>query len=112
LDDTLPDAQLLSIKKVDDHFIEIVQFLSTVMAPHKYIVIQKKQLVVCDADFQLIARQLYKMGPDEILRICVMESKIPLILEEAHEGITRGNYVGKEKTVEGSQSWPLVAHST
>jgi hypothetical protein len=35
------------------------------------------------------------MGPYEILRICVMGSKIPLILEEAHEGITRGNYVGK-----------------
>jgi hypothetical protein len=29
LEDTLPDAQLLSIKKFDDHFSEIGQFLST-----------------------------------------------------------------------------------
>jgi hypothetical protein len=29
LDDTLPDAQLLAIRKFDDHFTEIVQFLST-----------------------------------------------------------------------------------
>jgi hypothetical protein len=42
LDDTLPDAQLLAIRKVDDHFVEIVQFLSTRMAPHEYTVIQKK----------------------------------------------------------------------
>ena len=36
LEDTLPDAQLLSIIKVDDHFIEIVQFLSTGMSPCDY----------------------------------------------------------------------------
>jgi hypothetical protein len=37
--DTLPDAQLLAIRKVDDHFIEIVQLLSTGMAPHEYTII-------------------------------------------------------------------------
>jgi hypothetical protein len=58
------------------------------MAPHKYTFIQKKQMVVFTAYFQLIAGQLYKMGPDEILRICVIEFEIPLILAEAHKGIT------------------------
>jgi hypothetical protein len=38
------------------------------------------------------------MGPDEILRRCVMEAERPLILVEAHEGITGGNYAGKETT--------------
>jgi hypothetical protein len=28
LEDTLPDAQLLAIRRIDDHFVEIVQFLS------------------------------------------------------------------------------------
>jgi hypothetical protein len=42
LEDTLPDAQLLSIIRVDDHFIEIVQFLSTGMTPSEYTIIQKK----------------------------------------------------------------------
>jgi hypothetical protein len=58
------------------------------MIPREYTVIQKKKLVVHAADFSLIAGQLYKMGLDEILRRCVMEEKIPLILAEAHEGIT------------------------
>jgi hypothetical protein len=70
----------LAIKKVNDHFTEIVQFLSIGMAPREYTVIQKKKLVVCAADFSLIAGQLYKMGPNEILRRCVMEAEIPLIL--------------------------------
>ena len=80
LEDTLSDAQLLTIRKIDDHFAEIVQFLLTGMAPSDYTIPRKKQLVVCVADFSLIAGQLYKMGPDEILRRCVMEAENPMIL--------------------------------
>jgi hypothetical protein len=96
LEDTLPDAQLLAIRKVDDHFVEIVQFLSTRMESCEYTVIQKKQLVVQAADFSLIAGQIYKMGSNEILRRCVMEEERPLILEESHEGIAGGHYARKE----------------
>jgi hypothetical protein len=39
MEDTLPDAQLLAIIKVDDHFTEKFQFLSTRMAPHEYTII-------------------------------------------------------------------------
>jgi hypothetical protein len=62
LEDTLSDAQLLAIRKVDDHFTEIVQFLSTGMAPSDYTIIQKKQLVVRTADFSLIARTTIQDG--------------------------------------------------
>jgi hypothetical protein len=61
LEDTLPDPKLLAIRKFDDHFAEIVQFLPTGMEPREYTIIQKKQLVVCTANFQLIAGELYKM---------------------------------------------------
>jgi hypothetical protein len=73
LEDALPDAQLLAIRKIDGHFVEILQFLSIGMAPSDYTIPQKKQLVVRTANFSLIAGQLYKIGPDEILRRCVME---------------------------------------
>jgi hypothetical protein len=111
LDDTLLDAQLLAIRKFDDHFTNIVQYMSTRMAPREYTIIQKKQLVVRTADFQLIVGHLYKMGTDEILRRCVMESKIPLILAEAHEGIKGGNYAWKEttqKVLRASLWWPTL----
>jgi hypothetical protein len=38
LEDTLLDAQLLAIRRIDDHFVEIVQFLSTGMAPSEYTI--------------------------------------------------------------------------
>ena len=47
------------------------------------------------ADFNLIAGQLYKMGPDEILRKCVLEHEKPQILAEAHSGAVGGHYAGK-----------------
>ena len=43
------------------------------------------------ADFSVIVGQLYKMRPDEKLRICVMEEERALILEKYHEGIAGGH---------------------
>jgi hypothetical protein len=45
------------------------------MAPSEYTIPQKKQLVVCAAKFSLIAGKIYNMGPDEILRRCVLEEE-------------------------------------
>jgi hypothetical protein len=81
------------------------------MAPSEYTIPQKKQLVVSIANFSLIVGQLYKMGPDEILRRCVMEAERPLILIEAHEGIARGHYVRKEiaqKVLRVGLLWPTL----
>jgi transposase InsO family protein len=62
-------------------------------------------------DFSLIVGQLYKMGPDEILRRCVMEEEQPMILMEAHEGIAGGHYTGKEtvqKVLRAGLWWPTL----
>jgi hypothetical protein len=67
--------------------------------------------VVRIADFSLIVGQLYKMGPDEILRRCVMETWYLLILAEAHEGIVRGHYTGKataHKVLRAGLWWPTL----
>jgi hypothetical protein len=66
------------------------------MVPFEMTVAQKKQLVVKVIDYQLIAGNLYKMGADGILRRYVLEHERPIILEEAHNGIVGGHYVGRE----------------
>jgi hypothetical protein len=38
LEDTLPDAQLLAIRNIDDHFTDIVWFVSTRMTPSEYTI--------------------------------------------------------------------------
>jgi hypothetical protein len=42
LEDTLMDSRLLAIRNIDDHFVKIVQFMSTRMAPSEYTITQKK----------------------------------------------------------------------
>ena len=72
---------------------------------------QKKQLVVRAADFTLIAGQLYKMGPDEILHRCILEHEKPLILAEAHSRAAGGHYAGKatvQKILTAGLWWPTL----
>jgi hypothetical protein len=51
------------------------------------------------------------MGPDEILRRCIMEIERPLILAEANEGITGGHYAGRvtvQKVLRVGLWWPTL----
>jgi hypothetical protein len=48
--------------------------------------------------YQLIVENLYKLGTDGILRHCVLQHERLMILEETHDGISGGNYIGKETT--------------
>ena len=80
MEDSLPDAQLFSIHIGDDYFTNIIEFLTIGIAPTEYIEKQRKQLVVKATDFTIIARQLYKLGLDEILRWYVLTHERPLIL--------------------------------
>lgn len=62
-------------------------------------------------DFTLIARQLYKLGSYEILRIYVLEHEWRRILEEAHARVVGGHYVGKiiaQKVLIVGVWWPTV----
>lgn len=52
---------------VDEHFVDIIEFLSMVVALEAYTTQQKKELVVKAADFSVIAGNLYKMGSDEVM---------------------------------------------
>jgi len=112
LDDNLPDAQLFSVRMVDDHFWDVIQFLNTRVAPDEYTTTQKKKLVICATDFQLIVGKLYKLGLDEILRRYVLEHERHTILAEAHGGLARGYYVGKEtaKKIPRIELWWPTQH--
>jgi hypothetical protein len=68
-------------------------------------------MVVRAANYQLIAKHLYKMGAYNILRRCVLEHERPSILAEAHEGIPGGHYAGKDttqKVLHVGLWWPTI----
>ena len=51
----------------DKHLEDIINFLTTRIAPERYSFQQKKEIVVRTTDFFVIEGNLYKMGNDEIL---------------------------------------------
>jgi hypothetical protein len=95
LENNFSDAHLFSVWVVDEYFADIIEYLSTGVAPKDFSTVQKKNLVVRDADYLLILGHLYKMGTNNILRRCVLEHERSRILVEYHEGIVGGHYVGK-----------------
>jgi hypothetical protein len=98
LEDNFPNAQLFSVQVADEYFADIIEYLSTGTAPLEFITMQRKNMVVRVSYYQLIVGHLYNMGSYVILRRCVLEHERPINLEEAREGIARGNYARKSTT--------------
>ena len=111
LKDNLSDAQLFLVHIVVDYFKDIIEFLNTGTASTEYREKQKKQLVVKATNFTLITGQLYKFGPDDILRKYVLDHERPMIFDEEHAGILGGHYSGKptaHKILTVGLWWPTL----
>jgi hypothetical protein len=65
------------------------------VAPPDFTVVQKNKLVVKETNYQLITRNLYKLGAYGIIRRCVLEHERHMILSESHAGVVGGHYAGK-----------------
>jgi hypothetical protein len=66
LEGNFPDAQLVSVQIANEYFAYIIQYLSVGTVPRDYSTVKKKNLVAHAVNYQLIVRQLYKMGADRI----------------------------------------------
>jgi hypothetical protein len=111
LEYNFPDVKQFLVHVVDEYFSNIIELLSTGVAPQYFSTVQNKNMVVIVANYQLISIHLYKMGTYIILRRCVLEHERPRILIEAHEGIVGGNYEGKatvQKVLRVGLWWPTV----
>jgi len=106
-----PYSQPFVVRVVDEHFVNIIYFLTIRVAPTKYTIRHKKELVVRAANFSLINGHMYKMGSDEIFHRYVPEHERYNILVEVHGGAMGGNYIGKEivqKVLRVGLWWPTV----
>lgn len=74
LEEGLSDAHLFVVQVADDHFVDIIQFLTIGTTLEGYSTKKNKELMVKVSDFYvywwniaLIMGNLYNMGTDEIL---------------------------------------------
>jgi hypothetical protein len=88
-------------------------FLTIGTIPDGYSATQKKNMVVCVAQYHLITIQLYNLVLENILRRCILDHERPDILWECHSGVAGGHVGGKETSQKILQEifwWPTMSN--
>ncbi|XP_059068626.1 transposon Tf2-1 polyprotein [Cryptomeria japonica] len=99
VNEDFPDGQLFKIAVLPSWYEKLGQYLSTATIPGDMSPSERRKLALKSTMFQLIQGLLYKLGPDGILRRCVLEEEIPRVLRESHEGLA-GGHMGPDTTAQ------------
>ena len=94
INDELPDAQLFVVEVVSNEYADIINYLSLQILPPHFTPKQQRQLIYVASLYTIIGGTLYKLGKDEILRRCIMQSEVPSILEGCHDDPCGGHFAG------------------
>lgn len=111
MDEGLPDAQLFVVHVEDNHFVDIIHFLTMAMAPKGYTSQKKKELVVHVEKILVIVGHLYNMVADEILQRYVPNFERDNILAKAYGGAVGEHYARKvtvQKILHAILWWPML----
>eukprot|EP00253_Pinus_taeda_P035367 PITA_35367 len=109
VDDQMPDEHLFSISVLSPWFADIVNYLVLAQFLPHLSSKEKSKIVRKSAPFTWIGGNLFKLGPDQILRKCVREEEVFDILLTYHDGPCGGHFVAKRTTfkiLEARYYWP------
>eukprot|EP00253_Pinus_taeda_P017782 PITA_17782 len=111
MDDQMPDEHLFAISVLSPWFVDIANYLvSAQFSPHLSSK-EKSRIVRKSASFTWIRGNLFKLGPDKILRRCVREEEVFDILLTCHDGPFGGHFVAKRtafKILQVGYYWPTL----
>eukprot|EP00253_Pinus_taeda_P029421 PITA_29421 len=98
VDDQMPDEHLFAISVLSPWFADIANYLvSAQFLPHLSSK-EKSKITRKSAPFTWIGGNLFKLGPDKILRRCVREEEVFDILLTCHDGPCGGPFAAKRTT--------------
>eukprot|EP00253_Pinus_taeda_P027084 PITA_27084 len=98
VDDQMPDEHLFSISILSPWFADIANYLVSAQFPLHLSSKEKSKIVRKSAPFTWIGGNLFKHGPDHILRRFVREEEVFDILLTCHDGPCGGNFAAKKTT--------------
>ena len=103
--------QLFAVHVMDGNFEDITHFQTTRTTSEGYSIQQNKELVVRVTYFFVIARNIYKMGTDEILQWYILEfkrSSILVVMEALWEDIMQEEQPRRRFYAQGCGGQPFV----
>eukprot|EP00253_Pinus_taeda_P022552 PITA_22552 len=111
VDDQMPDEHLFSISVLSPWFADIANYLVSTQFPPHLSSKEKSRIVRKSAPFIWILGNLFKLGPDQILRRCVREEEVFDILLTCHDGPCGGHFAAKRtafKILQAGYYWPTL----
>eukprot|EP00253_Pinus_taeda_P029793 PITA_29793 len=111
MDDQMPDESLFSISLLSLWFADIANYLVSAHFPPHLSSKEKSKIMSKSAPFTWIGGNLSKLGPDQILRICVREEEVFDILLTCHDGPCGGYFAAKGtafKILQEGYYWPTL----
>ena len=81
VEDNFPDEYLFAISNKSPWFADIANYLATGKLPAYFSPREKRKIIQTSALYSWVNDELYKTGPDLIIRICVREDEIPEIMK-------------------------------
>jgi len=111
VDDQLLDEQLFVISILSPWFYDIANYLVSSQFPPNLSSQEKSKIVRKSTPLTWIEGNLFKLGPDQILRRCAREEKVFDTLLTCHNGHCGGHFVAKRKTFKVLQEgyyWPTL----
>ena len=95
VDDQLPYKNLFAISVLSPWFSDIANYLVATQFPPNFSSKEKSIIIRKTAPFTSIGDNLFKLGPNQILRRCVKEEEFFDILLACHDGCYAGHFVAK-----------------
>ena len=95
VDDQMADEHLFAISVLSPWFADIENYLVSTQFPLHLSSKEKRRIVRKSTPFTWIGGNLFKLGPDQILRRCVREEEVFDILLTCHDGACGGHFAAK-----------------
>eukprot|EP00253_Pinus_taeda_P031587 PITA_31587 len=111
VDDQMPDEHLFAISVLSPWFADIANYLVSAQFPPHLSSREKSKIIRKSASFTWIGGNLFKLGPDQILRRCVREEEVFDILLTCHDGPCGGHFAAKRtafKILQAGYYWPTL----
>lgn len=87
VNDELPNASLFKVDYLHEWYLELVKYLMSGRPLLDRSKTKTRRLIRLTGPYQLIARQLYICGKDDVLRRCALPHEVDDILFQSHDGI-------------------------
>jgi hypothetical protein len=80
VDDSFLDEHLFSLSFNSPWFADMTKYLATRKLPSHLSPHEKRKIITQSANYSWVGHDLFRIGPDLIIRRCVQEDEVPKIL--------------------------------